>query len=215
LLGIPAEGIEVVYPGVDAAFRPISDPRVLESTRQKYALPDQFILYLGTLEPRKGLDTLLAAYTSLAGQTRRPLVVAGKKGWRTESLFQRIQAQGLDPWVHFTGYVPDEDLPGLLSQAELLVYPSQYEGFGLPVLEAMACGTPVICSDAASLPEVAGRAGLLFRPGDPKSLAAAMGQLLEDPVLRQDLRARGLERALKFCWEDSARQVVRIYQSLL
>jgi glycosyltransferase involved in cell wall biosynthesis len=118
-------------------------------------------------------------------------------------------------WVTFTGYVPDQELPGLLNLAELLVYPSHYEGFGLPVLEAMACGTPVVCSDAASLPEVVGQAGLLVRPGDPKHLSAAIGRLIEDPALRQDLRLRGLERARSFCWDESARQVSGIYQSLL
>jgi alpha-1,3-rhamnosyl/mannosyltransferase len=142
-------------------------------------------------------------------------VIAGKKGWRTEALFHQLQAQGLEDWVHFTGYVQDQDLPGLLSQAKLLVYPSQYEGFGLPVLEAMACGTPVICSDAASLPEVAGDAALLIRPGDPDGLAAAVARLLQDPALRLDMKDRGLEQARKFCWTETARQVVGVYQSLL
>jgi glycosyltransferase involved in cell wall biosynthesis len=215
LLGITGDRVEVIYPGVDAAFRPVSHPLLLESIRKKYTLPEQFILYLGTMEPRKGLDTLLAAFSLLEPDTRRPLVIAGKKGWWTEGLFRQVQALGLEDWVHFTGYIQDQDLPGLLSQAEMLVYPSQYEGFGLPVLEAMACGTPVICSDVASLPEVAGGAAKLVRPGDAAGLSAAVAGLIQDPALRLDLRARGLEQARKFCWAETARQVVRVYQSLL
>ena len=214
LLGIPAERIEVVYLGVDEAFCPLEDSAALEAVRQKYGLPPAIILYVGTIEPRKGLDTLIAAYAALATEMPHHLVIAGKRGWYTEPLFRQVEALGLGQRVHFTDYVADEDLLGLYNLANLFVYPSRYEGFGLPPLEAMACGVPVVCSNAASLPEVVGDAALLVPPDDVKALAAAMRRALNNEALRAEMRAKGLERARGFTWEETARRTAEIYERM-
>lgn len=214
LLGIPAERIEVIYPGVSETFQPVQDQVALEKVRHKYGLPHPIILYLGTLEPRKGLDTLIDAYGSLAKDLQHDLVIAGKRGWYTEPLFRQVEALGLGRRVHFTDYVADEDLPGLYNLAHLFVYPSRYEGFGLPALEAMACGLPVVCTDVASLPEVVGDAALLVPPDDVKVLVAAMRRVLDDSLLRADMRARGLKRASRYTWEETARHTAQLYEEL-
>jgi glycosyltransferase involved in cell wall biosynthesis len=215
LLGISAEHIEVIPLGVDKCFRPVKDEGVLESVRDKYGLPQMFVLYLGTLEPRKGVDTLIAAYADLAADIHHHLVIAGKRGWRTEPLFEQVQALGLDHQVHFTDYVPDEDLAALYSLAQLFVYPSHYEGFGLPALEAMACGVPVVCTDSSSLPQVVGDAALLVPPNEAESLAAAMLQVLDDHELRAKMGLRGLEQAASFTWEETARRTLQVYEKML
>jgi glycosyltransferase involved in cell wall biosynthesis len=214
LLGIPAERIEVVYEGVSKIFRPLEDQVALEAVRQKYGLPLDIILYVGTIEPRKGLDTLISAYAALAAEIPHDLVIVGKRGWYTEPLFRQVVALGLCYRVHFTDYVADEDLPGLYNLAALFVYPSRYEGFGLPPLEAMACGVPVICSKAASLPEVVGEAAMLFPPDDPHTLAEAMYQVLGDEELNAWMRERGLNRAKLFTWEETARRTAEIYERM-
>jgi len=215
LLGIPAERIEVVYLGVDQAFHPLKDQVALEAVRHKYRLPSAIILYVGTLEPRKGLNTLISAYATLAADIPHHLIIAGKRGWYTEPLFRQVKALGLSQRVHFTDYVADEDLPGLYNLADLFVYPSRYEGFGLPPLEAIACGVPVVCSNAASLPEVVGDAALLVPPDDAEALAAAIRRVLDDKALRGEMRARGLEQAGRFTWEKTARRTAGIYGKML
>ncbi len=214
-MGIPAERIAVIPLGVEPGFRPIHDETFLAALRHKYALPAQVILYVGTLEPRKGLDTLIAAFATLADGFPHDLVIAGKRGWYTEGLFRQVAQLGLGDRVHFTDYVPAEDLPGLLNLAEVFVFPSRYEGFGLPPLEAMACGVPVISSDAASLPEVVGDAGLLVSPGDPAALAAALRRVLLDAALRARLRVEGPERARLFTWDATARRTLQVYEQCL
>lgn len=214
LLGIPAERIEVIHLGVYEAFQPLQDQAPLEAVRQRYGLPPACMLYVGTLEPRKGLDTLIAAYGGLAADVTHDLVIAGKSGWYTEPLFQQVEALGLGQRIHFTDYILDEDLPALYNLAHLFVYPSRYEGFGLPVVEAMACGLPVVCTDAASLPEVAGDAALLVPPDDAETLAAAIRRVLTDPGLQAEMRARGLKRAKRFTWEETARRTVQVYEEM-
>jgi len=214
LMGIPAERIVVIPLGVQPVFRPIHDATLLAALRQKYDLPPQIILYLGTLEPRKGLDTLVDAYAMLAGEGAHDLVIVGKRGWYSEGLFRQVTQLGLERRVHFTDYVPDEDVPGLLNLAEVFVFPSRYEGFGLPPLEAMACGTPVISSNAASLPEAVGEAGLLVPPDDAAALAGALHQILADGVLRDRLRDAGLRQAARFTWEATARRTLQVYQEM-
>lgn len=214
LLNIPSERIEVVYLGVDKAFRPIEEQATLEALRHKYSLPSDIILYVGTLEPRKGLDTLITAYSVLAADIPHHLVITGKKGWYTESLFRQVEVLGLRERVHFTDYVADEDLPGLYNLAALFVYPSRYEGFGLPPLEAMACGVPVVCSNAASLPEVVGDAALLVPPDNVEALVVAIHKVLNDKSLRAEMRTKGLEQAKKFAWEETARRTVEIYEKM-
>ncbi len=212
--GIPEEKITVIYEGVSPRFRP-ADPAAIAAVRQKYGLPEHFILYVGTIEPRKNLTALLEAFANLQSAIGNlHLVFVGKKGWLYEGFFRRLRELGLEERVHFTGYVPDEDLPVLYSAADLFVFPSLYEGFGLPVLEAMACGVPVVCSNTSSLPEVAGDAALLVDPTDVRALAAAMERALTDQALRATLRARGLERARRFTWEEAARRTLEVYRQV-
>lgn len=212
---IPEERIHVIYEGVDARFRPAS-PEAIAALRLRYPLPDRFILYVGTIEPRKNLPTLFAAYQRLL--ERWPdlgLVVAGKPGWLTEGTFRALRALGLEGRVRFLGYVPDEDLPALYSAATVFAFPSLYEGFGLPPLEAMACGTPVVVSDASSLPEVVGEAGLRVPPDRPGDWAAALAAVLSDESLRAYLREAGLRRAARFHWSEAARRTVEVYEGVL
>ena len=166
---LPDDRLHVIPEGVEDHFRPISDASLLAAVRERYQLPQRFILFVGTIEPRKNLVTLLEAYAAMRADGRNAgigLVIAGGKGWLYETFFERLRALGLQDVVRLTGYVPEADLPALLNCAELFAFPSSFEGFGLPPLEAMACGVPVVCSNATSLPEVVGEAGLLVPPDD-------------------------------------------------
>ena len=214
LLSVDRERIAVIPLAADERFRPIADPAVLADVRDRYDLPASIILYVGTLEPRKGLDTLVNAFAALAGDFPHALVIAGKKGWYTQPLFRQVEDLGLRYRIRFTDYVADEDLPVLYNLADLFVFPSRYEGFGLPPLEAMACGVPVVSSNAASLPEVVGDAGILVPPDNAGALAAAMRQVLTSEGQRAELGARGLAQAARFTWEETARQTVRVYEGL-
>jgi len=212
--GIPEEKITVIYEGVSPRFRPAS-PEAVRAVREKYSLPEHFILYVGTIEPRKNLTALLEAFTNLQSAIcNLHLVFVGKKGWLYEGFFRRLRELGLEDRVIFTGYVPDEDLPAIYSAADLFVFPSLYEGFGLPVLEAMACGTPVVCSNTSSLPEVAGDAALLVDPTDVRALAGAMERALRDEEKRREMRERGLRQATKFSWEKAAAMTLKVYQDV-
>ncbi len=214
--GTPPQKVTVIYPGRDESFAPVQDAALLAATRERYGIPAPYVLYVGTLQPRKNLTGLLDAFASLLAQGRDlHLAIVGKKGWLYEPLFARVRALGLEQRVHFTGYVPPADLPALLSGARLFVLPSLYEGFGLPILEAMACGTPVVCSAVASLPEVAGDAAILVDPHDTAQLAQALARVLDDPDLSQELVRKGLERATHFSWETCAQQTLLVLQAVL
>lgn len=217
LMNIPEERIRVIYEGVDAAFRPISDAAWLERVRSALDLPARFILFFSTIEPRKNLVTLLEAYAALLQQdaTLPPLVVAGRKGWLYENTLKRVETLGLENQVRLIGWVRGTDVPALFNLAELFVFPSLYEGFGLPPLEAMACGTPVISSSASSLPEVVGDAGILFAPRDAAALAQAVRRVLDDASLRQALRQKGIQRAAGFTWARTARETLAVYERVL
>jgi glycosyltransferase involved in cell wall biosynthesis len=213
--GLPPEKIVVIPEGVEPRFQPESDPARLAVVRQKYALPDRFILYVGTIEPRKNLNTLIEAYATLRAQHPDvELVIAGGKGWLYENFFMRLRSLGLENRVTLAGYVPDDDLPALINCAEVFAFPSVFEGFGLPPLEAMACGVPVVCSNASSLPEVVGDAGIQLPPADPRAWAEALDRILLDRVLHSALRARGLARARLFTWDAAARKTFEIYHSV-
>ena len=207
--GVPKEKIPVVYHGVEPRFRPTPDPAV----PARYGLPSRYFLYLGTLQPRKNLERLLQAYAQLSGDVPA-LVLAGAKGWYFERIAAAIAALGLGERVFLPGYVPDEDVPALLTGALALVFPSLYEGFGLPVLEAMACGTPVVTANTSSLPEVVGEAGLLVDPLRVDEIAAAMQRLLADEALRAELSRRGLERAGLFSWDRCARETLAVLEGV-
>ncbi|HYN88211.1 MAG TPA: glycosyltransferase family 1 protein, partial [Ardenticatenaceae bacterium] len=167
--------------------------------------------FVGTLEPRKGIDTLIDAFVQLAPDYPYDLVLAGKPGWYWQPILERIERSGLGARIRRLDYVPDSDLPALYTAASVLALPSRYEGFGFPVLEAMACGTPVVCSNASSLPEVAGDAGLLVPPDDPSSLAEALALVLSNEPLAATVRAKGLLRAARFTWEKTARATLQVY----
>lgn len=207
------EKVHIVYPGVDPAFAPVTDEGALREIRARLSLPERFLLYVGTIEPRKNLGTLVDAFkhASLPGTA---LAIAGRKGWLSDALFAKVRELGMEQRIIFTGFVPDGNLPALYSAAEAFVFPSIYEGFGLPVLEAMACGTPVVCSDASSLPEVAGDAAILLPPRDVHAWAEAMLQITESRDLRAQMRERGLRRAQCFSWRISAERARELWRDI-
>lgn len=215
LYGLDPDKVEVIPEGVDGRFSPEVSPERVASVRERYGLPDRFILYLGTIQPRKNLTTLLEAFASI--RTQRPqvgLVIAGERGWLYQPFYSRLRELGLDQVVTLAGKVADDDLPAMFNAAEVFAYPSVFEGFGLPPLEAMACGTPVVCSNASSLPEVVGDAGLLVAPRDVRAWVTALAHVLDDDRTRADLRGRGRKRALRFTWDAAAAKTARVYRSL-
>lgn len=216
LLGIPPAKIFTTPLAVTGDFRPVSDPAKLEPVRQKYKLPAHFILYVGVVEPRKNLPQLLRAYKNVvtAGCTL-PLVIVGRFGWMYEEVLHLIDQLGLKERIQFTGYVPGEDLPIVYNLADIFVYPSLYEGFGLPPLEAMACGTPVITTAVSSMPEHVGDAGLLIPPQDEDALTQALLRLLKDTGLQNELAQKGPRQAAQFTWKRTAQQTLFVYQHVL
>ena len=216
-LRVERERIRVIPMGCDARFQPVEEPARAAALSRQYDLPKRYILFVGTLEPRKNVKTLLLAFAQVIAETPQDdlaLVIAGGKGWGSKDYLATMDALKLWDRVRFTGFVEDDHLPELYRGALLFVYPSLYEGFGLPVLEAMACGTPVITSNRTSLPEVAGDAALLVDPTRPEALAAAMTSIISDGALRQALRAKGLARARAFTWDAVAEQTVAIYRAV-
>jgi len=205
--------VDVVHNGVDSSFRPLPAAQVA-AFRVEHGLPESFILFVGTLEPRKNVTRLIEAYARMPG-AKPPLLLVGGKGWLYDDLFACREALNLTDQVHFVGYVPAEDLPLWYNAAKLFVYPSLYEGFGLPPLEAMACGTPVITSATSSLPEVVGTAGLLVDPTDVEALAAAMQRVLSDKDLQAEMQRAGLEQASAFSWRRTALQTAGSYRRAL
>jgi glycosyltransferase involved in cell wall biosynthesis len=211
LLGARPDRVTVTYCGVDAAFRPLPEAEVA-AFRARRELPAEFILYLGTLEPRKNVPRLLDAYARLRQRgTVPPLVLAGGRGWGDHPIDARVEALGLTDSVRFLGYVPTAELPLCYNAASVFVYPSLYEGFGLPPLEALACGTPVVASNASSLPEALGDAALLVDPRDVVALADALDAALGDAALRDRLRAAGPAQARRFSWRQMAEQTLAVY----
>jgi glycosyltransferase involved in cell wall biosynthesis len=211
--GVPLSQIDVVYPGVNGRYHPLPSEQIT-TFRQKYNLPERFILHVGTLQPRKNISTLLDALAKL-DDTDVHLVLAGGKGWLYDEIFAQIEALGLVDRVFFPGYVADEDLPLWYNTADLFAFPSVYEGFGMPVVEAMACGTPVLASNASSIPEAVGDAGLLFNPQDANELAERMASVLGDSDLSATMRTKGLQHAKNFSWEAAGRETAVIYHQLL
>jgi glycosyltransferase involved in cell wall biosynthesis len=214
LYGLDEATIKVIHEGVHPRFCP-APPEAISAVRQKYGLPQSFILSVGTIEPRKNLTSLLEAYRALRDRGEEfKLVIVGKKGWLYESFFRRLRELGLEDEVIFPGFVFDEDLTAFYTAADLFVFPSLYEGFGLPVLEAMACGAPVISSNTSSLPEVAGDAALLVDPNSVEALTGAMRNVLDNKRLRDELRDKGPMQAAKFNWEGAARETLAVYSSV-
>ena len=216
-LHVPSEKIVVVPCGVDfSKFRPDLGAGDIADAKSKYGITGEYLHYLGTLEPRKNIERLIEAYALLKERlgTVPRLVIAGKKGWLYDSIFQKVNFLKLDNDVIFTGYVDENDVPGLMKGATAFIFPSLYEGFGLPPLEAMACGTPVIVSNAASLPEVVGDAALLVDPFSVVSISNAMERLLVNRELRAELSDKGLKQASKYTWERSADIIIKVCEQL-
>ncbi len=227
LLGAPESKINVIYEAADPLFQPIDTTIArtcldtsLDTSLDTTAIniPERFILFVGTIEPRKNLGTLLRAYQQLRNlyTIDIPLVLAGAPGWLFHDINDLVKSLGLTEHVIFTGSIPDnEHLRALYNLATMLVHPAYYEGFGLPPLEAMACGTPVVCSDAGSLPEVVGNAALMAPPDDIEAWTVAMHRMLEDQALWSDLQQKGLKRATTFSWEKAASETLETYRQAL
>ena len=213
LLRVPPEKVHVIYEGVAPIFRPVEDARERERVRGRYGLRGPYLIAVGTVEPRKNLIRLSRAFRVVRDKRGLQLLIVGGKGWRGEEILREVRKMAGEAVV-WVGYAPSEDLPALYSGAEALVYPSLYEGFGLPVIEAMACGTPVITSNNSSLREVAGDAALLVDPEDEDDIAAAVRRIVEDSDLRESLRRKGLRRSIEFSWEEAARKTLKVYEQV-
>ncbi len=213
---VPKNKIKVVYLGVDKAFTQIVDKSSVEEVQKKYTLPKKFFLFTGLLSPRKNIEGALRAFNSLRADVYKDyhFVIVGGKGWLYESIFRFVQEHNLKERVHFTGYIDAADLPVLYTLAEALVFPSFYEGFGLPILEAMACGCPVITSNVSSMPEVAGDAALLIDPKNTQEIADAMEKMVSGKKLRKQLVEKGYEQAKKFTWEKTAEETLALYKQV-
>lgn len=209
---VPPRKISVIYHGRDPIFTPVDDVARMAEVAAKYGVQAPYCVHVGTLQPRKNLGLLVEAWDILRGSMEQPpqLLLAGKRGWLYDSLFEMVRARRLTDLIRFADYVERDDLPTLYSGALALTFPSLYEGFGLPPLEAMSCGAPVIASTATSLPEVVGDGGLMLDPHDPHPWAEAVQRLMRDPALQAELRRKGLERAAQFTWERCARQTLQV-----
>jgi glycosyltransferase involved in cell wall biosynthesis len=214
LLGVERAKMRVVYHGVSPLFRPLP-PEEVAAFRARRGLPERFVLFVGTLEPRKNLVRLIEAFARSGADNGTALVLAGARGWYDEEVFATVERRGLSSRVHFPGYVPNDELPLWYNAAEIFAYPSLYEGFGLPVLEAQACGTPVLTSSVSALPEAAGDGALLVDPTDVEAIADGLHRLLTDATLRGVLRQRGLEHAAWFSWPRTAAETVAVYQEAI
>ncbi len=214
LLGIPAEKIDVVPPGVSPDFRPLPAEEVA-AFRAHQQLPERLILYVGTLEPRKNLETLVQAYARLPQRGTVKLVLVGARGWQMKNLLTLIERLNLTQDILLVGYVHREALPLWYNVAEVFAYPSIYEGFGMPPVEAMACGIAVVTSNTTSLPEAVGAAGVLLPPTDVDAWAETLARLLDDPATRAEMAAQGRQHARRFRWDFTARQTVESYRRAL
>lgn len=218
LLRTPHDKVTVVTPGVDARFAPVDDPDELRRVRDRYNIGSKpFVLGVGTLEPRKNWPALIRAWTILRQTTPLPhrLAIAGGKGWLTDEIYSTIDRSPSREDIVLAGFVADADLPALYSAADVFAFPSLYEGYGIPVLEALACGTPVVCANNSSLPEAGGDSALLVDALDVNQLAVALQRLIEDQPLRGVLRERGLHHAARFTWRRSAETLWRTYHQVL
>lgn len=217
-LFIDPKKIIVVTPGIDnAMFHSNYNVTDINHILQKYHIINEYVIYLGTLEPRKNIERLIKAYSMLKRETMSPvkLVIVGRKGWKYDPVFELIEKLGLKEEIIFTGYVPQEDIPLLLCGSLVFMFPSLYEGFGLPPLEAMACGVPVITSNAASLPEVVGDAGILVDPFSVEEIKNAMDLVINDKEVRRTMSQKGLSQAAKYSWKHTAEELMNVFEELI
>ena len=216
LLRVPPEKVTTVWAGIDPSFSP-APPEEIRRVRKAHHLPADYVLFVGTIEPRKNLDGLMRAYAALAADLPDlpPLAVVGRRGWLNDPAHALPSTLGIADRMCWVEDIPDGDLPALYSGASVLCLPSLFEGFGFPVLEAMACGAPVVTSDRGSLPEVAGDAAILVSPDDPSSIADGLRRALTDTLLAADLRRRGFVQAARFTWAETARRALAVYRRVL
>jgi len=216
-MGIAPEKIRVVPLGVPAEFQPVDDPKKLAAVRAELNLPERYILFSGNLEPKKNLTALIQAFAEArrSGRVTHRLVIAGRKAWRYSNIFRMARELRLAGMIRFLGRVPRPLLPALYSGADVFAFPSLYEGFGLPPLEAMACGTPVVTTTAGAIPEVVGNAALTVSPGSVRELRIAIEKVLANQFLRRHLRELGLNRAAQFSWQQTARRTADVYAEVL
>lgn len=215
-LGLPRASSAVIHLGKSDAFRPDLDPAEVLRIRNKYDLQAEFVLYVGTIEPRKNLSRLVSAFASVC--ERHPqllLVIAGMKGWMYDDLMETIRSLNLESRVIFTGFIPEAEKPFLIAASKVFAYPSLYEGFGIPLLEALACGIPTLTSNVSSLPEVAGDAALMVDPNSVTEISSALERLLSDYSLRDELRCRSLRQAATFTWAKTAAMTLDVYEELI
>jgi glycosyltransferase involved in cell wall biosynthesis len=219
-LGIPEDRIHVIGNAVDSSYRPITDTRLIDKVRERYGIGERYILYFGGFDVRKNVDRVLQAYASLPESTRKAyqLVIAGRLHLLGSPLYPdprpRVRELGLDDQVVVTGQIREQDKAPLYSGAAVYLFPSLYEGFGIPILEAMACGAAVITSEITALPEVAGDAARLVNPYEVRDIATAIQELLENTAMRDELRERALARASEFSWTRVAQQTLEVYKQL-
>jgi glycosyltransferase involved in cell wall biosynthesis len=212
---LPLDKITVIYEAAAPRFR-VQPPEAVAAVRAHYGLPTHYLIFVGTIEPRKNLTRLLAAFESLRAEgLTEALVIVGRRGWLNDDFFAALERSPVRDAVILPGYASDEDVPAIYAGAQALVFPSLYEGFGLPVLEAMACGTPVAASSASSIPEVGGDAALYFGPTNVEEMIEVTCRLLRDTALQEEMRARGLARADRFSWEQAASETRAVYDAVL
>lgn len=218
--GVAPEKITVVYPAYDArVYQPVRDAEKIAATRTRLRIGEDYILAIGTIHPRKNYARLIESFARLVSNLQFPisnlqLVIVGKRGWLHKPIFELVERLNLQSRVRFLDYAPASDMPALISGARVLAFPSLHEGFGLPVLEAHACGTPVVCSMTSSLPEAAGDAALFVDPLDVEAIAGAMQRLLTDDAVRAKLIARGFDNLKRFSWEASASRILQVIRGM-
>ncbi|MCA1850121.1 MAG: glycosyltransferase family 4 protein, partial [Acidobacteria bacterium] len=214
--GIDPALVNVTPLAAPAHFAPVEDEGEVRRVRELYGIEGEYVLSVGSIQPRKNLVRLIQAYSTLRRARTKDklpkLVLVGKRAWLYDETLRAVKEQGVEPLTILTGYVPEADLPALYTGALFFVYPSYFEGFGLPPLEAMQCGAAVVAGDRTSLPEVVADAGLLVDPFDTDAIAGAIARLIDDAGLRQRLRARGTERARHFSWRETARLTLKAYE---
>jgi glycosyltransferase involved in cell wall biosynthesis len=215
MFSIPPEKVKVTYLGVDPVFYPRSkEGEEATEIRKKYELPERYILFVGNLEPRKNITSLIKAFELIEARTEADLVIVGRKAWLYDAIFQTAANSKFCDRIHFTGYVDQTDLPWIYSLATVFVFPSLFEGFGIPNLESMACGTPVISSNISSVPEVVGDAGILVEPRNIEQIADAMLRVIDDTSLSHRLSLAGIARAKQFSWRRTAQETLDVYRSV-
>lgn len=213
---VPEDKINVVYLAADKRFHK-QDEQQIQNIREKYNLSEEYILYIGTLEPKKNLVTLIDVYYLLKGKysIKEKLVIVGAKGWKFNSIFEKVKQLHLENDIIFMGYIADEDLPAIYSGANVFTFPSLYEGFGIPLLEAMQCEVPVVVSNTSCIPEVVDKAAMLVDPYDVEGWAENIYKIISNKILREDLITKGIEQASKFSWEKLANETLAVYEKAL